>query len=54
MTCEWNELVECGVSLPFYGNYESGLLFVDGLKWKNGTLIRGKGVIAKIIKKEKK
>ena len=25
-----------------YGNYdESGLLFVDGLKWKKGTLIRG-------------
>ena len=25
-----------------YGNYEPGLLFVDGQKWKNGTLIRGR------------
>ena len=25
-----------------YGNYEPGLLFVDGPKWKNGTPIRGR------------
>ena len=27
-----------------YGNYELGLLFVDGLKWKNETPIHGRSV----------
>ena len=41
MKCEWDELVE-GETLTIYGKSEPGLLFADGLKWKNETLIRGR------------